>query len=446
MMKKIGLDSTNKENIEKSIINDTTGRNENIVNFIRLLNSCNEDTWTIAINGKWGTGKTFFIKQCKYVIDHYNDEDCNKVIKEVLLNKVNINDINYKTIYFDSWENDNEIDPLISITKDISDRYKLKEEVQRRIADTLTSILNLTKGGKVISDLLELIRQDSKVKNPIKELSEILDSIIEENNDRLIIFIDELDRCRPSYAVKLLERIQYCFLNKKITFVFSVSLTELSQTVKKFYGENFDGDGYLQRFFDLELPLPEPDLSNYYSQTEELKDNGERFYDYCKSIAHHFNFSLRELNRFYLRVNLIEEEAISLMSASDVFGLRDELLYRILNFVSSYYIEPYLIGLKMVNNNKFNNFIDGINDDDIVNLLITDSMFDRIINQNQEIDIIHEMYAIIFKNKRKTKLSKNNGEVILSEDKINLPSYFDKLKVKILNDISLISNNVNYDK
>ena len=105
MMKKIGLDSTNKENIEKSIINDTTGRNENIVNFIRLLNSCNEDTWTIAINGKWGTGKTFFIKQCKYVIDHYNDEDCNKVIKEVLLNKVNINDINYKTIYFDSWEN-----------------------------------------------------------------------------------------------------------------------------------------------------------------------------------------------------------------------------------------------------------------------------------------------------------------------------------------------------
>ena len=217
MMKKIGLDSTNKENIEKSIINDTTGRNENIFNFIKLLNSCNEDTWTIAINGKWGTGKTFFIKQCKYVIDHYNDEDCNKVIKEVLLNKVNINDINYKTIYFDSWENDNEIDPLISITKDISDRYKLKEEVQRRIADTLTSILNLTKGGKVISDLLELIRQDSKVKNPVKELSEILDSIIEENNDRLIIFIDELDRCRPSYAVKLLERIQHCFLNKKIT-------------------------------------------------------------------------------------------------------------------------------------------------------------------------------------------------------------------------------------
>ena len=156
---------------------------------------------------------------------------------------------------------------------------------------------------------------------------------------------------------------------------------------------------------------------------------------------------MRELNRFYLRVNLIEEEAVSLISTGDVFGeLMDELLYRILNFVSSYYIEPYLIGLKMVNNNKFNNFIAGINDDDIVNLLITDSMFDRIIDQNQKFDIIHEMYAIIFKNKRQTKLFKNDRKIILAENQISLPNYFDKLKIKILNDISLISDSVNYDK
>ena len=50
--------------------------------------------------------------------------------------------------------------------------------------------------------------------------------ILPERGDRLVIFIDELDRCKPTYAIKLLERIKHYFNQEKITFVFidSVSL------------------------------------------------------------------------------------------------------------------------------------------------------------------------------------------------------------------------------
>ncbi|WP_365935520.1 P-loop NTPase fold protein [uncultured Lactobacillus sp.] len=105
---------------------------------------------------------------------------------------------------------------------------------------------------KDISDLF------NKKEDPEEEFNAALSSLIPDN-ERLVIFIDELDRCRPTYAVKLHERVQHFFDNEKITFVFSVNLLELRNTIKKFYGANFDGDRYLDRFFDVIIPIPDPD-------------------------------------------------------------------------------------------------------------------------------------------------------------------------------------------
>lgn len=64
-----------------------------------------------------------------------------------------------------------------------------------------------------------------------------------------MIFVDELDRCKPSFAVQLLERIKHYFGHEKITFVFSVNVSELQYTIKKFYGADFNGTRYLDNFF-----------------------------------------------------------------------------------------------------------------------------------------------------------------------------------------------------
>ena len=73
---------------------------------------------------------------------------------------------------------------------------------------------------------------------------------------RLIVTIDELDRCRPDYALRFLETIKHVFEVDHITFVVAANKVELANAVKGIYGADFDGSAYLERFFDVFLRIP----------------------------------------------------------------------------------------------------------------------------------------------------------------------------------------------
>ena len=79
----------------------------------------------------------------------------------------------------------------------------------------------------------------------------------------LIIIIDELDRCRPSYAVELLEVAKHIFAVDHIVFVLAVNRSQLSHSVKALYGNDFDAYGYLKRFFDVDFRLPDPSREKF---------------------------------------------------------------------------------------------------------------------------------------------------------------------------------------
>ena len=87
--------------------------------------------------------------------------------------------------------------------------------------------------------------------------------LLPERGNRLVVFVDELDRCKPSYAVQLLERIKHYFSNDKVTVVFSINTKELQHSIRKFYGAEFDANKYLDRFFDYRISLPDADMDNY---------------------------------------------------------------------------------------------------------------------------------------------------------------------------------------
>lgn len=72
----------------------------------------------------------------------------------------------------------------------------------------------------------------------------------------LFIFIDELDRCRPNYAIELLEGIKHLFGVQGVCFVISINILQLSESVRAVYGQGFDARNYLRRFFDFEYQLP----------------------------------------------------------------------------------------------------------------------------------------------------------------------------------------------
>ena len=77
------------------------------------------------------------------------------------------------------------------------------------------------------------------------------------NDKKLIFIIDELDRCKPNYAIELLEVIKHYYSNNKIIFLLGTNNEQLSYTINNYYGSNFDGYGYLNKIYDLIIELPE---------------------------------------------------------------------------------------------------------------------------------------------------------------------------------------------
>ncbi len=99
------------------------------------------------------------------------------------------------------------------------------------------------------------LKEHSTTKNAISEFKTKLTLLIDELEKAsgielpLFIFIDELDRCRPDYAIELLEGIKHLFGVKGIYFVVATNISQLSESVKAVYGSGFDGERYLKRFF-----------------------------------------------------------------------------------------------------------------------------------------------------------------------------------------------------
>lgn len=88
----------------------------------------------------------------------------------------------------------------------------------------------------------------------------------------LFVVIDELDRCRPSYAVAVLERVKHLFEANGVVFVFSTDTSQLQHTIRGAYGGDFDGRGYLSRFFDRRYSFAEPRLGEFVTSKLDLID------------------------------------------------------------------------------------------------------------------------------------------------------------------------------
>lgn len=82
----------------------------------------------------------------------------------------------------------------------------------------------------------------------------------------LFIFIDELDRCRPTYAIELLENIKHLFSVPGVVFILATDSDQLGHSIESVYGQGIDAGAYLRRFIDQTYQLPEPS----YEQFAEL--------------------------------------------------------------------------------------------------------------------------------------------------------------------------------
>lgn len=279
-----------------------------------------EDGFTLSINADWGYGKTTFVKMWEAMLQ--SDE--------------------YKTIYFNAWESDFVADPMMALIDGLRNGFETEdlpnEHLQKVKAfwKTATKLVQLVPQYRIVGEIAEAIQEGigectedndelqkcTSIKQLVytfrKQLSDFAKTIDEQK--QLIVFVDELDRCRPDYAVQMLERIKHFFAIDNIIFVLSIDKTVICESIKSIYGD-INTEGYLRRFIDLEFDLPELDIDLFAKTLFEQKEIGKYFTTYYDAISGEQrdeslkstlidcflsqSTSLRDVEKYYSRLEII---------------------------------------------------------------------------------------------------------------------------------------------
>ena len=228
------------------------------------------------------------------------------------------------------------------------------------------------------------------------KINELFDELCIEKGDKFVIFIDELDRCKPTFAINLLERIKHYFDNEKIIFVFSTNIIQLQNTIKAYYGNDFDSYTYLDKFFDFKFHLPNPDTTKYFSYLGEHL--GSSYVDeQLLFIIEHFKLSMRNINHYISTYDVVANHF------GNMQGIQDEPA---LMFCYECVI-PILVYLFLFDKAKYKSFMQG-NEEAFFAELISNKKNDKYVedlvklaqtkhgSETREIGTLKVMYKKIF--------------------------------------------------
>lgn len=350
MVKDILLTNEEINNILKGNI---VNRNKYLNIILNHLNQ-SEENEIIAIDGAWGAGKTVFLKEIEFLLKNPEIEEYTQIDKEILESNRN----EYLTYYFNAWENDDSESALKSLMYKLVEDNELKEDGKiligiKSIVDIILKFkTNGTIGLKEIynkdfskEDLLEDINKNKIIK---KEFKNIIDELTIEKKKRILIIIDEIDRCKPTFAVDLLENIKHFYDDERIVFLVGTNNKELGNTICKVYGEKYDGYGYLDKFFDYTYELPYNYIDNYINN----KYAGNTLDNYStlvpKQLSKNYKLTMREYNRYKASLDKIRSYYERSSSYNVAF-----------NYFLKYIFVPIALILKIKNKQKYYEFMDG---------------------------------------------------------------------------------------
>lgn len=322
--------------------NDLLDRKESIDVLTNIVRSI-DGPGTLAVDAPWGAGKTTFIR----------------IWRQVLC------EAGFPVVSFNAWETDFSNDPFVALSEEIirglgeysedslsGKIERLRDKASEVAIRAVPALVRVATAGvldidplleKEASTVLASYAKDrlaahveaQKSLQSFKTTLQDTASTLAQNNDGLplVIIIDELDRCRPLYAVELLEVAKHIFSVDHIVFVLAVNRPELAHSVRALYGNSFDAPDYLMRFFDLDFRLPNPErrlfiasaltstgIEDYFSRTRDRSARDD--YGTMLEILIHFlgtpSLSIRTIGQAIRRLGLV---LASLRSDQRMFGL-----------------------------------------------------------------------------------------------------------------------------
>lgn len=326
---------------EQPLGSDALGREKYLRNIISFAESANEPL-VIGIPGPWGCGKTTLLTG----LDRILTSESSAIV----------------FVYFDAWKYDFLSDPIEGLLEALHDRMPPSSQEQMgvlarlsRFASGLTRrfaapISGIAAGaasaavgahlgvagvsGAAAAAAVEnfLDRAEGAIEGSLRRdvSSEFLDTLNElveslpgsESGCKLIFAIDELDRCRPDYALKVLERIKHYFSVQRTLFLIAYDPEYLGCAARAVYGASFDADRYIRRFIDFELPTPAVphrkaienfiDRLDFKTLESQISERLDYLQDYISTISSVLGMSLRDCEQLLVRIRLFFAQRTSL--------------------------------------------------------------------------------------------------------------------------------------
>ncbi|MDI3326772.1 P-loop NTPase fold protein [Pontibacterium granulatum] len=295
------------------------------------------DSLVISLESQWGDGKTSFVHKW--------------------LNDLRANQNNVPCLYIDAYKNDFQNDPFLLISaeiytyaaKKISDGAEATTSFANQVKEvsgaitkgTLKTAITFASGGffadeqfdnleknigaelgkisdKYVDDALKKHAEKNKTIEDLKtKLSELARAL--GDNKPLVVVIDELDRCRPTFALEFLETIKHLFSAEHVIFVLVNNPDQLEESVRAQYGRDVDAGGYLRKFYDLSFSLPkgedfritDSELHRFTCEVfehiyGELSDTLESWAYMISMLSQRLSLSLRDIQKICLILSIAQ--------------------------------------------------------------------------------------------------------------------------------------------
>ena len=278
-----------------------------------------EDAYVIALDSPWGTGKTYFLnlfeqwvsEEKKMQVIHYsaweNDFWDNAFLP--LLYAICYHPVNKEDAV--DLDNAKYVKDIFHLTLRLGREAGLKQ-MERVIGEggveALRNAMDHVEDEKATS--VSAVFQEYK---DFKEAYETVKEMLQKNipkGQKLLIVVDELDRCRPDFAVQTLEVVKHLFNVDGLVFLFSVDMEQLGCVIRGIYGESLDARNYLNRLFQYVTHLPEPNVRKYiellfdekkenFEEVHQTDDHKKLLVEVLAELVNGFQLSLRELDTIW---------------------------------------------------------------------------------------------------------------------------------------------------
>lgn len=265
-----------------------------IEDYLNIEHEFTEGSLVVSLNAKFGSGKSTLLKMWE------NDLLERRGAGEDVPIVINLN----------AWDSDFYGEPLVPIISELVDavatHVRKQEAAKKKLKDAAKHaawfMVGLANSAVPLDALAaaefaekkKLEREDNAEvagpdllsdyqsrKEAIRRLKELLSEILGGDQPQAIILIDELDRCRPDYAVSYLETIKHIFDMHGIVFVLAVDYDHLANSTRALYGTSLDFPEYFRKFVHRSFNMPEPkpdriqdfarELTNYYLHNQRSR-------------------------------------------------------------------------------------------------------------------------------------------------------------------------------